>query len=96
GLPFSRPPDFDLQRFDDEGQFGFGAGRHIQLVFRLPHPTGQHLVESPLSTDQQVRVLRGGRLEFTATVVESERLRWWLRGFGNQLTLVKPRGLLNR
>ncbi|MDM0029600.1 helix-turn-helix transcriptional regulator [Variovorax saccharolyticus] len=95
GLPFQRPTNFDLQRFDDEGRFGFGAGKMIELVFRLPAGAALHLTESPLSEDQQVRVLPDGRSEFTATVVESQQLRWWLRHFGNALELRKPKHLLD-
>jgi predicted DNA-binding transcriptional regulator YafY len=94
GLGFARPAGFDLARFDDEGRFGFGAGKRIQLVFRLPKVTGLHLLETPLSADQQFRSLRDGRVEFSATVVESQQLRWWLRHFGEQLQMVKPRGFL--
>lgn len=95
GLSFTRPSDFDLQRFDDEGRFGFGEGNHIQIVFRLPAIAGLHLVESPVSKDQVHRTLPDGMTEFTATAVESEQLRWWLRGFGAQLQMVKPRKLLD-
>ena len=49
GLPFQRPTNFDLQRFDDEGRFGFGAGKMIEIVFRLPAGAALHLTESPLS-----------------------------------------------
>ncbi|CAN7597229.1 WYL domain-containing protein [Variovorax paradoxus] len=94
GLAFERPAAFDLQRFDDEGRFGFGAGKRIELVFRLPAGAALHLTESPMSTDQQFAVLADGRYEFTATVVESQQLRWWLRGFGGDLELRKPKRLL--
>ncbi|MDM0022174.1 helix-turn-helix transcriptional regulator [Variovorax saccharolyticus] len=94
GLSFERPAGFDLQRFDDEGRFGFGAGKRIELVFRLPKGIALHLLESPVSTDQQVRELPDGRSEFKATVIESQQLRWWLRGFGKDLELRKPARLL--
>jgi predicted DNA-binding transcriptional regulator YafY len=95
GLPFERPPGFDLRRFDDEGRFGFGEGRRIELVFSLPRLMGLHLVETPISADQTVRTIPSDRIEFKATVVETQQLRWWLRGFGDALQLKKPRGLLN-
>jgi len=94
GIGFDRPPEFDLQRYDDEGRFGFGHGKTIRLVFRLPAEAGLHLKESPLSSDQEVVEL-GGEYEFRATVVESLQLRWWLRGFGKKLTLICPTSLLN-
>lgn len=32
---FSRPADFNLKRYDDDGRFGFGEGRHIRIHFTL-------------------------------------------------------------
>ena len=94
GLPFERPLGFDLRRFDDEGRFGFGDGRRLELVFLLPQIAALHLLETPVSLDQQVRTLPDGRSEFKVTVVDSQQLRRWLRGFGSALELRKPRGLL--
>jgi predicted DNA-binding transcriptional regulator YafY len=94
GVSFERPPDFDLQRYDDDGCFGFGQGKTIRLVFRLPMEAALHLRESPLSIDQEVEEV-SGQCEFRATVVESLQLRWWLRGFGRQLTLISPASLLD-
>jgi predicted DNA-binding transcriptional regulator YafY len=85
---FARPADFDLKRYDDDGRFGFGEGRRIRLVFRIDRAAGLHLTESRLSADQTVTELVDGRLEVTATVVESAMLDWWLRGFGAALTEV--------
>ncbi len=90
---FERPRDFDLERYDGDGRFAFGEGRRIELVFRITRADGLHLTESPLSTDQRVTEIDGG-YEISSTVVESERLRWWLRGFGEGVTVVKPEGLL--
>lgn len=81
GLSFERPKDFDLKKYDDEGRFGFGHGKKIKLHFFIRATYGQHLLESPLSTDQHV-VKHDDSLEITATVVESDMLNWWLRGFG--------------
>jgi predicted DNA-binding transcriptional regulator YafY len=92
-LPFERPREFDLQKFDDDGRFGFGSGKRIKLVFNIEKGAGLHLLESPLSTDQIVKEVGQG-YEITATVIESEQLRWWLRGFGNEVRIVSPRNLL--
>ena len=42
-------------------------------------------MESPLSTDQVIKV-NGDLLEVTATVVDTKQLEWWLRGFGDQVS----------
>jgi len=84
---FERPKDFDLEKFDNDGQFGFGAGQRITLCFRIDKGAGFHLLESSLSLDQQVVELDDA-YEITATVVDSEWLWRWVRGFGDALELV--------
>lgn len=81
-LTFDRPKDFDLQQFDDNGRFGYGNGTRIRLSFRIEKEAGLHIVECPLSLDQQVVEL-DEEYEITATVVDSAMLDWWLRGFGD-------------
>ena len=91
GLNFERPKNFDLKMYEDEGRFGFGHGKKIQLHFFIRPTHGQHLLESPLSTDQHV-VKHDDSLEITATVVESDMLNWWLRGFGEAVWGVRKDG----
>ena len=81
-MGFDRPPEFDLKKYDDDGRFGFGEGERIRLTFRIQKPNGFHLLESPLSKDQEVEEL-DDEYEITATVVDTERLNWWLRRFGD-------------
>ena len=88
-LHFERPAGFDLQKYDDEGRFGFGEGQRVQLSLVIEKEAGTHLLETPLSLDQQLRELDGGWLEVSATVVDSAMLEWWLRGFGGAVTKVK-------
>lgn len=82
---FERPQDFDLKKFDEEGRFGYGEGKKVRLVFRLRKSAGVHLLESPLSNDQEVRELADG-YEISATVVDSVMLEWWLRHFGDAIS----------
>lgn len=80
-LTFERPKGFDLKQYDDDGRFGYGDGERIRLSFRIEKEAGLHLLESPLSADQQVVELDDA-YEITATMVDSDMLEWWLRGFG--------------
>lgn len=91
---FRRPTEFRLKRYDDDGRFGFGEGERIQLVIRLERDAGRHLRETPLSSDQRI-VDAGESIEITATVIDSAQLKWWLRGFGKAVTVVKPVDLLD-
>lgn len=88
-LTFDRPKEFDLKKYDDDGRFGFGEGEKVILTFRIERDVGLHLLESPLSNDQQVVELDNGEIEITATVVDSAMLEWWLRGFGDAIADVR-------
>jgi predicted DNA-binding transcriptional regulator YafY len=94
GLRF-KPFGFDLAKYDDDGRFGFGEGKEIELKFRIEKLSGIFLTESKLSKDQQVKDL-GDWLEISATVMESEQLIWWLRGFGERVELIAPKQLATR
>lgn len=88
-VSFEHPREFNLKKYDDEGRFGFGDGKKIVLHFKIEREAGLHLLESPLSTDQGVIELDDGRLEISATVIDSAMLEWWLRGFGTAVSDVR-------
>jgi len=85
---FDRPKDFNLKQFDDDGRFGYGDGSKIKLSFRIEKAAGLHVVECPLSADQVVVEL-DDVYEITATVVDSDMLEWWLRGFGESASEIR-------
>jgi len=86
-LGFDRPVNFNLKQFDDDGRFAYGEGKKIRLKFNIRKEAGFHLLESPLSADQETVELENS-YEITATVVESAMLDWWLRGFGKAVSKV--------
>jgi predicted DNA-binding transcriptional regulator YafY len=86
-FPFKRPPEFDLKKYADNGGFGYGNSGLITLSFRIEKSSGLHLLESPLSDDQQVWEDQK-HYRITATVVDSEMLDWWLRGFGKAVSRI--------
>lgn len=86
-ISFQRPKDFDLQKYEADGNFAFGDGKRIRLVFRIEKRAGFHLLETPLSEDQQVNEIKD-QYEISATVVDTARLDWWLRGFGDRVSHV--------
>ena len=94
GEGFTPPAEFDFQKFDADGRFGFGNGKQIHLVFRVTKASGGYLLETPLSLDQQVAE-QDDYYEISATVIESSQLIWWLRGFGDQLQVLTPAALLS-
>lgn len=92
GTPFHRPASFDLQAYDDKGRFAFGNGNQINIDFLIHKAAGLHLLESRLSMQQQVEDA-GDNYRIRATVTDTERLKWWLRGFGNAVTVLSPGSL---
>ena len=93
---FERPKDFDLAQYAADGRFGFGQGQQVRLSFQIDAQAGFHLRETPLSPDQQVKELKNGWLQVTATVVDSAMLDWWLRGFGEAVQDICKRPLAAR
>ena len=91
-LNFQRPKNFDLKKYDDDGRFGFGEGQKIELSFRISKEAGAHLLETPLSEDQNVKEVKNG-YEIKATVVDTQQLEWWLRTFGDEVSSVKKKAI---
>jgi predicted DNA-binding transcriptional regulator YafY len=92
GFRFVRPPEFDLETYDDQGRFAFGKGTLIDVEFVVRKEAGLHLLESRLSENQQVHE-EDGCYRIHARIAETQRLKWWLRGFGEDVTVIAPEAL---
>lgn len=92
GQPFVRPKDFNLEAYDDEGQFGYGKGEKIELRLRVNNYLKLLLEETPLSKDQRIVPASDGApgWELTATVIHSMQLVWWLRSQGHAVKINAP------
>lgn len=90
----AQPPDgFDLDRWIEEGAFGFGElGKPMRLEIVFRENAGDFLLESPLSPDQTA-IKEGDELRVRATVMDTKRLRWWIMSFGPRATVLGPRAL---
>jgi predicted DNA-binding transcriptional regulator YafY len=87
------PTGFDLDRWIEGGAFGFGElGKPIKLDIEFTDHAGDVLLETPLSEDQTATE-SGGALRVRATVMDTERLRWWILGFGPRAKVIGPRAL---
>lgn len=84
---FERPPEFNLQKYDDSGRFGFGDGEYIKLTLKIKKAAGLHIVEAPLAANQVVDE-EGDCFKIIATVVDTDILDKWLRGFGADIVEV--------
>lgn len=87
-LSFTRPAEFSLNKFEKDGRFGYGKGTPIKLSFRIKKYAGLHLTESMLSKDQIVTEIKD-EFEISATVLDTDVLERWLRGFGDAVRDVR-------
>jgi predicted DNA-binding transcriptional regulator YafY len=85
------PSGFTLDGYIEDGHFAsIGGSEEIQLKLRFGRYVACHLRETPLSEDQVVKSFEEGFAEVTATVKNSDELRWWILGFGNNVEVLEP------
>lgn len=88
------PEGFSLDAYLASGELQFAnSERTLRLEALFSQVAGKHLLETPLSVDQQVKEEKDGRLRIKATVQDTRQLRWWLLGFGNTVEVIGPKGL---
>lgn len=85
------PRDFALSEFVSSSASRFLHQRAIRLVLWMDPPAAEHLKETPLSDDQTwTRLSSPDVVEVTATVDDTEQLRWWIQSFANQIEVRQP------
>lgn len=87
--PTRRPDDFDIDAYIAGGALQFGNGKMIRLKARVSETLARTLEETPLSEDMCI-VRRNGELLLTATVADSEQLRWWALSWGSAVEVLGP------
>lgn len=87
------PKGFSIDELIAGGEFGFGDGKQTKLEAVFHHGVGDHLFETPISTDQVLVELEDGRLILKATVADTQQLVWWLLGLGDGVEVTKPSAL---
>ena len=90
--PAGKLPGFSLTRhIEEDKEFSYPhADRKIRLRAIFSEDAAIHLKESKLSLDQKIKTLADGRLQVSASVSDTDDLRWWLLGYGDQVEVIKP------
>lgn len=88
-----RPKGFDADREVGRCQGMGGGGEPIRLVARFWKRAGLHLLETPLSADQETDEPDADHLRLRATVEDTAQLRRWLLSFGSQVEVLEPAAL---
>lgn len=87
------PEDYQVDETIKSGVWGFGDGdiANVELVFKPGY--GDHLYETPLTTNQRIQKFDDGRINVTASLAMTSQFRWWLLGFGDGVEVVAPAAL---
>ena len=88
--PVKIPKGFSIDEVIAGGEFGFGDGKQIKLEAIFHHGVGDHLFETPISTDQVLADVGDGMVKLNATVANTQQLVWWLLGLGDGVEVSKP------
>ncbi len=87
-------PGFALRPFALSGHLGVKRGEaKLSLHALFDGATAQHLAETPVSADQALAPQPNGRVLLTASVEDTNQLRWWLLGFGDRVEVLEPGAL---
>ncbi|HEX7324044.1 MAG TPA: WYL domain-containing protein [Rhodanobacteraceae bacterium] len=88
----SIPPEFDLDRdVAGAGAIGIARGGVLCLELRVSDWWAGFLSESRLADDQRMTPIPGtDDQRVTATVLDTEQLRWWLLSLGRNVEVLKP------
>ena len=85
------PDNFDIDDYLDKESLSFLRTEKklkVELLFR--GNTGFHLSETPVSKDQKYKEEKNGKIRISGTVADTEQLRWWILGFGENVEVIKP------
>jgi len=92
-VPCSTPDGFDLDGYIASGELDFAVGDEINLKAWISKDMAVHLQERPLYSNQLISESDDGRVLLNVTVQDTNELRWWLLGFGDQVEILAPESL---
>ena len=88
------PEGFNLDDYINSGEFSYKVKeKPIKLKVLFDSKVALHVEETPLSKDQTEITQDDGSVVISATVLDTQELRWWLMSFGNQVEVLKPKSL---
>lgn len=85
--------DFNLDNYLRDNFKKPVSENQLRLVVRFTKEAGRHLLETPLSDDQEVLYSsddEDNSFSIRATVADTRELRWWLLGFDENVEVREP------
>lgn len=88
------PEGFSLQSYIESGEFSYPVGRNmLRLKALFSKSAAAYLAETPLPGTISLSEEYEGEVLLEAEVQDSRQLRWWLKGFGDELEVLEPEEL---
>ncbi|MBJ6799716.1 helix-turn-helix transcriptional regulator [Geomonas propionica] len=88
------PEGFSLQAYIESGEFSYPVGDTIiNLRALFERRAAAYLFDTPLPGTKRLEDFDEKRVLLEAEVLDSLQLRWWLRGFGDDVEVLEPAGL---
>jgi len=94
GEPSIEPENFDIDEYLEKESLSFlRTEKQLKIELLFEGTTGFHLSETPVSKDQKYKEEKNGKIRISGTVADTEQLRWWILGFGENVEVIKPKAL---
>jgi predicted DNA-binding transcriptional regulator YafY len=88
-----RPENFDLDQYLKDQPIFFPVAdnaKEIELQFKMDKDAALDLEETPLTEHQEFDDSDEETVTISATVQDTQQLRWWLLSYGAQVEIIKP------
>jgi len=89
-IPASIPKTFNLDKYIASGELNFEVGAEIKLKAIISRDVAFHLRERMLEPNQKLTEQSDGSYLLEAKVLETSELRFWLRGYDEQIEILEP------
>ncbi len=91
-IPATIPEMFNLDKYIASGELSFETGNQIQLKALVSPSVAFHLSECELGVNQNLTE-QGDVWLLETTVMETSELRFWLRGYDEEIEVLEPQEL---
>lgn len=95
GIEFAKPP-VDTEEFFKSAWSVVRGGQEREVAVLVSPKLSQTLVEMKWHDSQREHNLKDGGLILTFTVGSLDEIMWWVLGYGDEITVLKPLELRNR
>jgi len=89
-IPVTIPKSFNLDKYIASGELNFEAGSEIALKAIVSRDVAFHLGERQLHPEQNLTEQPDGNYKLETKVLETSELRFWLRGYDEEIEILEP------